>query len=257
MKFKFRFPYFILFVLLILALDACQKQLPNNNVIKIQTIKVETVVTDSSATPVIIGGIVSSSNNDSIYEKGVIVGIDSNLSLESKTRLNFNYTPVFSPPVDYAPVLNLTTGGWDTTSLTSGYIKSSTGLGGFTINLLGTKGATVYLVRAYAISGTDTVYGKIKSFTTANYKRQMNTKLSHANVFWNSNHTLFDLLTDEVITPDVNGVYNFWYSSFEDINVYATSKTSAQLSGFLYFKFKSRANCQTWCDLASGRVLPQ
>ena len=67
----------------------------------------------------------------------------------------------------------------------------------------------------------------------------------------------FDLLTDEIIIPDANGNYNFWYSSNENINVFSTSKTVAQLPGFLFYKFKTQANCQKWCDLKSGRVIPK
>jgi hypothetical protein len=80
--------------------------------------------------------------------------------------------------------------------------------------------------------------------------------MDFANVFWKSQFTLFDLLTDEIILPDNNGNYNFWYSSNENINVFSTTKSIAQLQGFLFYKFKTRANCQLWCDLRSGRVAP-
>ena len=45
--------------------------------------------------------------------------------------------------------------------------------------------------------------------------------------------------------------------SNENINVFSTTKTAAELPGFLFYKFKTQANCQKWCDLKSGRVVPK
>ena len=92
---------------------------------------------------------------------------------------------------------------------------------------------------------------------SANFKRQNVVSLDFANVYWTSSFDLFDLLTDEIIAPDANGNYNIWYSSNENINVFSTTRTAAQLPRFKFYKFKTQANCQRWCDLKRGRVIPK
>mgnify|MGYP000356438546 FL=1 len=160
-------------------------------------------------------------------------------------------------PTNYKAVIDLSTGGWSIPASTNISIKSSAGSGSFNINVIGSKGGTIYYVCAYAKTSTAIYYGKTLSVTAANFKRQNAVSLDAANVFWTSSFNLFDLLTDEIITPDANGNYNIWYSSNENINVFSTTKTAAELPGFLFYKFKTQANCQKWCDLKSGRVVPK
>lgn len=256
MKFNFRFPYFILFALFIIVFNACQKQLPNDKVIIINETKVTTIIHDTISSPIQLGGLVESNTEDSIIEKGILYGIDSNLSVGNGPNVNVKYTEPIIVPAGYNPVVDLTTGGWASPSLSSASIKAAPGKGAYRLNVQGTKGITKYYVRAYAKTAKETFYGNTLSFTTANYKRQMGVNLGFSNVFWTASYTLFDLLTDEVILPDASGNYTIWYSSNEDINVYTTTQSIAQLPSFLFYKFKTQANCQRWCDLRSGRVKP-
>lgn len=253
---KFKFPYPKLFLFLIIALSACQKQLPNDKVIIINETKVTTIIHDTISSPLKLGGLVESNTEDSILEKGVLYGIDSNLSVGNCPNVNINYTSPGILPAGYIPVVDLTTGGWASPSLNPASIKAAPGKGAYSLNVQGAKGNTKYYVRAYAKTAKETFYGNTLSFTTANFKRQMAVNLGFSNVFWTDSYTLFDLLTDEVILPDASGNYAIWYSSNEDINVYATTKSIAQLPGFLFYKFKTEANCKRWCDLRSGRVKP-
>ena len=69
-----------------------------------------------------------------------------------------------------------------------------------------------------------------------------------ANVFYDSNYTLFDLLTDEPILPNSEGQYNIWYSSNEDPSPYNIVLSKNELSSHRYYKFKTKANCEQWCN---------
>lgn len=256
MKIKFLHPFVLCILLLAVALNACQKQLPNNNIIVINETNVTTVIHDTTSSPIKLGGVVQSNTDDSILEKGILYGLDSNLSVGNCPNVNINYTTPRILPTNYITVIDLTTGGWASPSLSPASIKAIPGKGAYSLNVQATKGNTKYYVRAYAKTAKDIFYGNTLSFTSANYNRQFGVNLGVANVFWSSSYTLFDLLTDEVILPDASGKYNIWYSSNEDINIYSTTKTVAQLPSFLFYKFKTQANCQRWCDLRSGRVNP-
>lgn len=69
-----------------------------------------------------------------------------------------------------------------------------------------------------------------------------------ANVFYDANYTLFDLLTDEPILPNSEGLFDIWYSSNEDPSPYNIVLTKTQLSNHRYYKFKTKANCVQWCN---------
>jgi hypothetical protein len=68
-----------------------------------------------------------------------------------------------------------------------------------------------------------------------------------ANVFYDPNYTLFDLLTDEPILPNSEGLYDIWYSSNEDPSPYNIVLSKNELSSYRYYKFKTKANCEQWC----------
>lgn len=101
-----------------------------------------------------------------------------------------------------------------------------------------------------------THYGNILKFTTAAYKRET-AKFDVANVFYKTQYDLFDLIRDEVIVPDANGNYTYWYSSNEDPKVYQTTKSKTATANHLFYKFKTAASCQEWADLKTGKVKPQ
>jgi len=244
----------LVFVFVVLTLNtSCKKQDASAN----PTITVTTKILDSTTSPIIVGGIVVAGIKDTIIEKGVLVGSTAYLNLDNCPNANFNYTSPKVLPTNYKAVIDLSSGGWSIPASTNISIKSSAGTGSFNVNVIGSKGGTIYYVCAYAKTSTATYYGKTLMVNSANFKRQNAVSLDFANVYWTSSFNLFDLLTDEIITPDANGNYNFWYSSNENINVFSTTKTAAQLPGFLFYKFKTQANCQKWCDFKSGKVIPK
>jgi hypothetical protein len=243
--------FFIIFCSLILSCkkdDVLQNPKP--------AVEVTTLILDSLSSPLLVGGNLKSNSGDAIIEKGVIFGTSDNLTIEnSKAATIFFWAPLPTPS-NYVLKPDLNSGGWATPSAQIGIVKSTAGIGNFNIKLMGLVGSTRYFVRAYAKTPKAVFYGKALRVTTPNFKRDASKSLDVSNVFWKSQFTLFDLLTDEIILPDSNGNYSFWYSSNENINVFSDTKSIAQLQGFLFYKFKTRANCQRWCDLRSGRVTP-
>lgn len=71
-----------------------------------------------------------------------------------------------------------------------------------------------------------------------------------ANVFWNPEYTLYDLITDEPIYPIVrNGIkiYKIYYSSNDDPNPYQAEFPEYLLPGFRFYKFKNESTCLIFC----------
>ena len=239
-------------VAIVLFLASCISESPN------MEFKIDTNIENAISSPVEISGVVSSTSDDFVLEKGIIFGLTDNLVLENSKLANWYFTAPLNPPSNFQPIMDLSTGGWILPSPVNGYVKTHPGTGKFTIKLIGLTGSTDYFVRTYAQVKNQTYYGDVKKFRTSNFKRNIDLKLDFANVFWTKDYSLFDLLTDEVILPDQNGNYNFWYSSNENINVFQITKSTDQLEGegFLFYKFKTRENCQRWCDIRSGKVVP-
>lgn len=112
-----------------------------------------------------------------------------------------------------------------------------------------------YYVRAYAINASGIIYGEVLKFNTKNYTRDTR-RFDVANVWWSwgSQYTLFDLQTDEIISPNVAGNYDIWYSTNENPKVFQTTLTSSSYN--TCYKFKNHANCQRWCDIKNGVLKP-
>lgn len=226
-----------------------------NDLLKINSgeIKIKTLIIENISSPFIVGGSVESTLNDSIIEKGVIIGYSTGFKINIGDSSNFNHIVALNSNI---ALVNLHMGGWSTPSKSKNiYIKSFPGNGSFSLNVAGSFGNTTYYVKAYAKTVDSIYYGDELLLISPNYGRD-SRRLDISNVYWSSNYNLFDLLTDEIIYPDANGMYNFWYSSNESITVNSISKTAAQLQNFLFYKFKTKENCQRWCDLRSGRVSP-
>ena len=94
----------------------------------------------------------------------------------------------------------------------------------------------------------------LMTFSFANaqsVKRNPDTSLDVANVFWNKKYTLFDYITDEPIFPLKKGgkiVYQIYYSSNEDPTPHFGEFTPEQLEKHLFYKFKNKQNCIKFCD---------
>lgn len=75
-----------------------------------------------------------------------------------------------------------------------------------------------------------------------------------ANVFWKSEYTLFDFLTDEPILPNKNGLYDIWYSSNENPTPNHNIFDQIELASHHYYKFKNEENCKKWCDSKNSDI---
>jgi hypothetical protein len=69
-----------------------------------------------------------------------------------------------------------------------------------------------------------------------------------ANVFFNPDYTLFDLISNEPIFPNKDGVYDIYFASNEEPTPKKYSGTGINLSNLLMYKFSSYENCKKWCD---------
>jgi hypothetical protein len=81
--------------------------------------------------------------------------------------------------------------------------------------------------------------------------RDPDMRKDYANVFWNKQYTLFDLITDEPIFPkEKNGkkIYTIYYSSNEDPKPYKGTFTEIELERHLFYKFKNKRSCKKFCQ---------
>lgn len=231
------------------------------------SVTVTTSVTDTLFnSPISVNGNVTSNNGDSIIQKGILFGTSSDLQLTGANQVNSYYTAPY--PVDtntYKWVMDYTNGGFiNSYPMTgtpqfpqnnNGYILSLAGQSSFNIKILGTFGQTYYYVRAFAKTKNGVFYGNSVKVKTSNYSRDQSQRGDFANVFWSNKFSLFDLLTDELILPDSNGNYNIWYSTNENITV--NSMTISPNNPLVtVYKFKTKENCQRWCDFRSGKIKP-
>lgn len=82
--------------------------------------------------------------------------------------------------------------------------------------IAGLNGSTKYMVRAYAVLKKDTVYGTVENFTTISFDRSPST-LDYSNVWENSSYTIFDILTDEILSGKT-----YYYTSNENTTMRTT-----------------------------------
>lgn len=216
--------------------------------------------------PISVNGNVTSNNGDSIIQKGMLFGTSSDLQLTGANQVNSYYPAPY--PVDtitYKWVMDYTNGGFkNSVPMTgtpqfpqnnNGYILSLAGQGSFNIKILGTFGQTNYYVRAFAKTKNGVFYGNSVKVKTSNYSRDLSQRADFANVFWDNKFSLFDLLTDELILPDINGNYNIWYSTNENPTVNSITLSSKNPISYVY-KFKTKESCQRWCDYRTGKIKP-
>jgi hypothetical protein len=206
-----------------------------------QTLAVTTTQNDQMLSPYICGGTVTSTSQD-IVERGILYGQSQTLDYNSSTHVgSFQY--------------GLSYGGSIPTPVTS-RITSGSGTGNFAVNIHFLFGNVQYYFCAYAKTASGTIVkGQVLSITNRTYSRSTQSP-DYANVFWNPQFNLFDLLTDEIITPDINGVYKFYYSSNENPNVYYKELHASQLPNFLFYKFKTSDSCLKWTQIHKGLISP-
>jgi len=204
---------------------------------------VTTLIIDTlKFSPIIVGGIVPSDESPTFTERGILYGLSTNLTVSNSTLVgSFKY--------------GLSSGGFDTPSTSNGKITSGSGKGTFSSTIKYLLGSRTYYVRAYAINSNGVFYGDILKFNTKNYTRDPRGS-GISNVSWISSFTLFDLQTDEIILPNSVGNFEIFYSSNEDPQVHQVTLAPSSLPNFRLYKFKTKENCQLWCDIKNGVKKP-
>lgn len=69
-----------------------------------------------------------------------------------------------------------------------------------------------------------------------------------ANVYYNPEYSLYDVVTDELIVPNNEGIYNIYYSSYKDPTPKSFVGNANELSNLRLWKFSNFENCKKWCD---------
>lgn len=207
----------------------------------LSTSKVKTVIIDTlKLSPIIVGGIVTVDANTTVSERGILFGITPNLSVSNSTFVgSFQF--------------GLSAGGFGIPSTDNGKITSGSGNGSFSSNIMYLINNKTYYAKAYAITQKDTIYGDAIKFNTKGFVRD-SRRVDITNVFWTSSTTLFDNLTDEIILPNSSGNFDIFYTSNEQPIVNQGTFTPTTLPNLLYYKFKTRENCQRWCDIKNGII---
>ncbi len=203
----------------------------------------------SMPSPILVSAKLTGAGTSPVKEYGVLYGVSPNLTPANSTNVNTNgAAPGFNPANQ---------GGYMTPSLNNAKITSPVKSdGSFDVIIQYLLGGRVYYARSYVVlENNEVIYGNQVTIPARTYVRDP-ARFDFANVFYKSSYALFDLLTDEVITPNSSGNYDIWYSSNEDVRPYQKTLTKAQLSSFLFYKFKNKENCQRWCDLKSGKIKP-
>jgi hypothetical protein len=210
-----------------------------------------TTFTDVAAmpSPLAVSGKLTGAGTSPAKEYGVLYGVSQNLTTANSTNVNTNGSaPGFNPANQ---------GGYVIPSLNNAKIISPVKSdGSFDVIIQYLVGAKVYYARSYVVlESNEVIYGNVVTIPARTYVRDP-ARFDVANVYYKSAYALFDLLTDEVITPNVSGTYDIWYSSNEDPKPYSRTFTKAQMTSFLFYKFKNKENCQRWCDLKTGVIKP-
>ena len=81
-----------------------------------------------------------------------------------------------------------------------------------------------------------------------NIVRNPDSRKDYVNVFYNSQYTLFDFLSDEPIFPNTDGIYTIYTATNEDKTPRLLTGNSSIIASSITYKFKNYSNCKSWCD---------
>ncbi len=217
---------------------SCSVSIPVNQT---AFVEVKTLIIDKIQSPFHCGGLVNI-YNEKIVERGILYGKTQNLDYNTATAVgSFKY--------------GISQGG-SVSNFQTAKITSMSEVEEFNVNIMYLFENTKYYYCAYAKTETGKIVkGEVLDIPARNFKRDSRSP-DVANVFWKTTFNLFDLQTDEVIEPDANGIYKFYYSSNENPNVYYKELTANQLPSFLFYKFKTQDNCKKWTEIKKGILKP-
>jgi fibronectin type 3 domain-containing protein len=181
-------------------------------------IAINTIISDGDMQPIFVGGYINNYNEDYVTKKGVIVSkqigdliINENSKFE---KIGEDRTPKDLRVIDC-----------------TGINEEE-----FMCGLLDLEGNTDYYVRAFAITDEgEVLYGDeeiVHSQTFSRYKG----RADYANVYYYNSYTLFDLVTDEIISPEQG-----YYGSTNE-----NPKRVAYKPSYACYKFASEWNYKLW-----------
>lgn len=214
-------------LLFLVLLYSCNKITPvvNNK----PDLVVQTIVNDTIPSPLLVSGYVSDTTN--VVERGVLYGLSENLDVNATD-------------VSYWAGIGL--GGYYCPSYENGKVTSSGQT--FPTKIQHILSGVTYYVRAYVkLNDGSVVYGNYQQITPRTYNRLVGN-YDGANVFWQTDMTLFDISTDEIIYPISTNRYEIYYASNEEPYVHYGVFSTSELTFLCYYKFKNLESCTEWCS---------
>jgi hypothetical protein len=196
--------------------------MPNHDVTIIGTfingdIEIVTCVFTAYSQPPIVGGVINDYFDGIYKEKGIIVS-DSNEKLGYDANSKEDVFWTFN--IKDFKVIDCTEIGKEQ----------------FWCPILNLKSDKDYYVKAYAIqSDGSIVYGQVEKIHTQNFDRY-NGNTDYANVYYATQYTLFDLVTDEIISSN-----DGYYGSTNENPTKVAFKPS-----YPCYKFKTEWNYKLW-----------
>jgi hypothetical protein len=194
---------------------------------------VQTKVFDADSQPPIVGGVISNYSSNTIVKKGILVSIDnSNLIYDEQTEISdpYFYEDLRFPGNTYCTLI-----AQDFRVINC----SDIGKEQFWCPLLMLKSDLTYYIRAYAVDFDGNItYGQIESLFSQSFDRYSG-RADYANVFYAFKHTLFDLVTDEIINPNEG----FYYSTNENPTMVRSQKGTGYNT---CYKFLTEWNYKLW-----------
>ena len=193
-------------------------------------IKVQTKIFDANSQPPIVGGVIDGYSEEDIVRKGIIVSVSDN---------NLVYDESLNPSNPYYQFFYNNEFYYDKVKKYRIIDCTEIGKEQFWCKLSLLKGDTQYFFRAFAIDKDGLIlYGETNEIHSQSFNRY-DGLLDYANVWHAFSNTLFDLVTDEIITPNEG----FYYSTNEN-------PTSVEYQvGTSYntcYKFSTEWNYKLW-----------
>ena len=181
-------------------------------------IVINTIISDGNIQPIFVGGYINNYNEEYITKKGVIVSkqIDNLIINENSKfeKIGDDRTPKALRVIDC-----------------TGINEEE-----FMCGLLDLEGNTDYYVRAFAITNEgEVIYGEEEIVHSQTFNRY-NGRADYANVYYYQNYTLFDLVTDEIITHEEG-----YYGSTNE-----NPKKVSYKPSYACYKFATEWNYKLW-----------
>jgi hypothetical protein len=165
-------------------------------------VSVSTIIFDGTSQPPVVGGYINDFSSGKVLQKGIIVGLSQNNMVINDYEDIEEVTEYRCLCGAETPVKNKRC--YDCTKISAEQ---------YSLQLRHLLGDRDYFVRAFVkTSDNKYLYGKIENIHSQNFSRY-DGRADYGNVWYAFDHTMFDLVTDEIINYDTDG---FYYSTNEN-----------------------------------------